>query len=328
MSRLTRWIRSMSSVLFTPATMERLIVPILSDMETERRAAVVGGRRWRSRWILLDGCLGLGKAIALHGWHVLVRAAVTEESTAGVVRVVVGVFVILTAAFTLAPVFGAGRGHLELGLYAVPQAIPLSIPLAVAFAIAWRWLRHGSPLSARSALVLGVVGSGLAFAAMQWAVPNANQAFRVAVAQRLGDGVRSVPRGVNELSLSEMAGLLRTSSDSHGAGGVMDGPLAAGAADPDVVRSALHVRIAFGLATAILALFAIAMARLASAPRMLGIVFVGIVFAYMLAFVRLSSVSRIHPLMVWIPNALLGALSVALLFASSLRRGSSSANYS
>jgi hypothetical protein len=263
----------------------RLVVPILSDIDIERRAALAAGRPWRARWIVLHGCAGLIQALALHSLRVALRAAGPFAT----------MFFFLTAALALPPLHGAGLG---LVLYVIPQAVPLSLPLAMAFAIGWRY--HGGrqfPSKLRL-LVFGVVVSMLALATMQWLVPNANQAFRLAVFHRVAPGVTSdLPRGVNELSLVEMGRLLQQPSVPF---------------DPALLKLALHTRIALGLSAGMFALLATALAKKPGEPFPARI-FLELVLAYSLAFIWVSRSPVWSPLVVWLPDAALGAASVLLL---------------
>jgi hypothetical protein len=50
------------------ATIERLVDPILTDIQAEARAAADRGQRWTSRWIRVAGGIALIKALVLYGW--------------------------------------------------------------------------------------------------------------------------------------------------------------------------------------------------------------------------------------------------------------------
>lgn len=278
-------VRRVTVRLFGEETSTRLIVPILSDIDIERRTALDTGQQWRARWIVLLGCASLVHALALHGFRTIVEGA----------GLFVLLFAILTIALALPPLRGVGVG---LILYVLPQAAPLSIPLAIAFAIAWQY-RHGSRFaSTRRVLAVGVIGSGLALATMQWLVPDANQAFRVAAAHRIAPALTSIPRGVHELSLSEMARLLRQPSSPFNA---------------RLLERQLHLQVALGFSSGLLALLAVALARGRRPEHFPAPTFTAMVIIYSLAVIWSSRGSSSTPLLVWLPHAAIGALSCVLL---------------
>ena len=59
-------VREALARIVRPATMERLVDPILTDMRLEYQAARRSGHRWASRWRLLTGVVGLIKALAVY----------------------------------------------------------------------------------------------------------------------------------------------------------------------------------------------------------------------------------------------------------------------
>jgi lipopolysaccharide export LptBFGC system permease protein LptF len=59
-------IRALGARLCSPRTMERLIDPMVADLQTEYGDAVRQRRGWRSRWIRIAGCVVFLKAVSLH----------------------------------------------------------------------------------------------------------------------------------------------------------------------------------------------------------------------------------------------------------------------
>jgi hypothetical protein len=59
-------LRSIARRLVRPVTMERLIDPVLADLQCEHHEAIRCGWRWRSRWIRLRGYAAFWRAIGLH----------------------------------------------------------------------------------------------------------------------------------------------------------------------------------------------------------------------------------------------------------------------
>ena len=146
---------------------------------------------------------------------------------------------------------------------------------------------------------------------MQWLVPDANQAFRIAAARRLAPDVTFLPRGVNELSLLEMARVLCQTHAPFNAG---------------LVRFQLHLRLALGLSTGILALLAIALAHWRDRRRYPAGPFTGLVLAYSLSMIWVSRNSRSDLSLVWLPDVVVAAFSM-LLLRGRLRSGPSGGEY-
>jgi hypothetical protein len=330
MTRAARLVRALIAHVVSGATMGRLVDPILTDIELERRESVRRARSWRARWIVLSGYVGLGRALAHHGALALARAATSDTHWARVVWLSGVAFIVLTFLATLPPVLQtlgplrADRGMLAITL--VPQAIPLSLPLAVAFGLATAWPKHSNRrVMLRRAAVIGLVGMVSALATMEWLVPAGNQAFREIVFRRMhADRIPAetihLPRGIGERSLSELASLLW--QPSQGVAGKSGGAAAIGelsAAEPvfkpNQVALALHVRLAVSFATAVLCLLAVAMAC-AIRGRILGrIAFVVVTACYATTFFEMSEIARVvHPwLAAWLPTVGLAAASGALL---------------
>jgi lipopolysaccharide export LptBFGC system permease protein LptF len=104
---------------------------------------------------------------------------------------------------------------------------------------------------------------------MQWLVPAANQAFRVAVAAELGANNVHVSRGINERSLTEILTIVRAARPERWTPredewtAIQVGELRAdqpGLTHDTLVR-ALHARLALCVAPSAFALLAIAIAR-------------------------------------------------------------------
>ena len=136
-------------------------------------------------------------------------------------------------------------------------------------------------------------------------VPDANQAFRVAVAQKLdSQGITnySIPRGVNELSLSELS---RRGQEYDETG------LATRARE---LRRAYHIRFALPVAAFVLSVLALAIGGLLQSRVRRVVV---IVIALALYWVSLSaaeqSTSLSPALSAWAPDVVFTALTLGLL---------------
>jgi hypothetical protein len=202
------WVRGRLRRLVSVITMERLIDPILTDMEIERQAAERDGRTWKTRWILAMGLVGLLRALALHGgqrfwtfreWPSGDRRAFGR--TLGYAAAVTGAAILMLMAPPLArfPPHTL-QSAVTLGIYLIPQALPLAMPIGLLLGVLYG-LRDAvsAGRAAVAVLVVATLCSIGSFATLAWILPESNQAFRVAA---MADP--RIERGYNELALDEL----------------------------------------------------------------------------------------------------------------------------
>ena len=187
------------------AAIERLVDPILTDIEIEASAAADRGQQWTGRWIRAAGAIVLFKALVLYGWSrfwsirewpVDDRRAVARSMTYAFIVTIAGIKLMMLPPLLRYPL---GR-YQELALYLVPQAFPIALPIGLLLGLLYGF--RSSVLSLRPRALVTVVAiacSISSFVALAWIVPVSNQAFRVAV---LRDS--TVPKGLPELTLGEL----------------------------------------------------------------------------------------------------------------------------
>jgi len=177
-------------------TMSRIVDPVLADM------------RWEDGRATLPGCASLAAALMLHGVISLPRwcAAVWSDDDHAMPRAagLVAAAALVAGALLIAPSlshppYWTGMSFVSFAIVLAPQAFALSLPLAVIIAVplALRRLRITARLIRRTLLLCGLVMAAT-YAVITWAMPNANQSFRVMVSRALGSRVVHVPRGVIE----------------------------------------------------------------------------------------------------------------------------------
>ena len=178
---------------------------------------------------------------------------------------------------------------------------------------------RGRILSGRSTrilLAMAVACSAMSMATLVWLLPAANQSFREELADGYGIGRRTLSKGMNEMTLSELSGRI----DSY-QGTAM--------ADSRLVREltfSYHQRWSLACATAVLALFAVGvLARRQSARWTVGLAAVGACFAYyvLLFLGRSAALGGTIPSCAgaWFPNVVFVLLSMPLLkIASSAQK--------
>jgi hypothetical protein len=297
--------------------LERVIDPIVADIQTEHEKAVRAGRRANAARIRVNGYLAFWSAMALHLLEAVPRAlwksvAADQWALGRIIAYSLLALIVITLLLSAEPmiVTYARVQSVKLVLLLLPQAIVLSIPIALSLVVvssAYRIRLRAQRI--RRVLGLAVVATMLAFAAFVALVPEANQAYRVTIAQALGmRGVteHSLPRGMSELSLSELASRI---GEYEGSGS---------SKTADLYRRAYHLRFALPAATFVLSLLALAICAIVR-RRAVGVVTLvvgfGVYYALLSLAIRLA-VTTFPPIVsVWVPNVVLTAVSLLLLKA-------------
>jgi Lipopolysaccharide export system permease LptF/LptG len=312
-----RWLRTAAARLCAKQTMERVIDPIVADVQTEYEEAMRTRGSWRAIWVCIRGYSAFWKAVGLYtlqsGPRSLWSGIAADGWTLGrMIAYSLIAFLGVTLLLSAPPMIHSySRFGLKLTLLLLPQAIPLSIPIALPLGVVCGV--YGTRVGARrirGVLLLAVVATLLAFAAML-IVPVANQAFRVALAEELdlrGITMYSLPKGMNELSLSELA----SRSQEYDAGGF-----------PQNARKfsrTYHIRFALPAATFVLSLLALGICGTLGgrAQRVAAIVIA--LGLYWAALALAEWTASLPPVVsVWAPNIVFTAMSLALLRVASGR---------
>ena len=239
MTRPGTRLRSLAARLFDAPTLERLIDPMIADLQHEHADAARRGERWRGRWICLAGCIAFWKVSALVLGH-----ASTRERGAGHALGRTIWYAGMTTAATVAllvwvplrqtRVPTAGNIGL-LGIYLLPQALAIALPMGLVGGVLGGL--RGRVFSQRSVISLVWLFLAASAAALWidgWLLPAGNQAFReLSFSLLSGEHTVLLRRGLNELTVVELA-----STD----------------------RFQFHFRLALACAPLVLGLFSLAMA--------------------------------------------------------------------
>lgn len=314
MRRPGQWLQAAARRVCAKRTMERLIDPIVADLQAEHEDAARAGRRWRAGWISASGYAAFWKAVCLHtvesGSRALWKGIAADGSSLG--RIVVyslSIFLSLTLLLTLPPMinFYSRLQHLKLTLLLVPEAVPLSIPIALSMGIAWSGY---ATRRIRGVVALAVVATLLTFVGMAMR-PVANQAFDVAMAEELRSRGRtySMQHGPSDLSLSELV----RGSKSYDVAGFPE--------KARQFRRTYHIRFAIPAATFVLGLLAVGLCGTVRRRGVRGLALVVAVAAYWLSLalseLKPSTVLLSPIVWIWAPNVLFTAVSLVLLKISS-----------
>ena len=191
-------------------TMERLIDPLITDLQAEDADAARAGRSWRRRWLRLAYGLAFAKVLVSHeaSRTIGVLRDPEHEDHRAIKRTLVfsaTMFVIAWVILVL-PFAGAAAASpraFSMIVYVTPQAVPLAIPVGLTVGIVWGLGRSRvSRRIAAATLAIALSASAVSLSMLAWVVPAANQTYRVA---RAGH----VPaRGVREIPLAELGRML------------------------------------------------------------------------------------------------------------------------
>jgi hypothetical protein len=179
-------------------TMARVIDPTLADIRFED-----GRPTWR-------GYLALARALTAHAWTSLPGAVsrVWTDDDHALPRAVVACAV--TSLVLATPLVAtAASGTLVLGLWRTawllaPQALILALPpsLLVAIPVAFRGTRTRRAIV--RGLALSAVCAAATFVLMNRIMPDANQAFRVEMSEKLAGRHFELERGPAEMTVREV----------------------------------------------------------------------------------------------------------------------------
>lgn len=297
------WLRAIAIRLCEPQTVERLVDPIVADLQVEH--AALGDDVWRRRRMLVAAYAGFWKAIILHTASSVVHQRPDEHAR---LRRAVGVslfnLAVCTATLLLPPLLdqrawkGDWANRSILALLLVPQALPLSIPAAMCFGIFYA-MRAGRATRREISVVLtvAVLASGVAWALMEWGLPRANQAFRELLQAQLTGGRRvHLEPGLNELGLSRLGRRTDAIAVGH-----------------------YHLLWALCFASIPLSVFAVSVServRGALAAVALGFATLVLYYAALQASDSYLSAPGAFPTLAWAPNALFLIAGVGLIARS------------
>lgn len=287
--------------------MERLIDPVVADLQVEYAQAVRESRPWRSRWTLLTNYLAFAKVILLcgivgtrqawHDWNVDDQRAFNRTLVWIAVATVVSSVVVGLPSLQSIPDMLSINANARLDrlvLYLVPSTLTLGVPagLAIGAALGLSQRQRSRRLLAAIGLV-ALLSSLASLVNVAWVTPVANQSYRTEV---MGDLL--LQKGQNELTLTELR---------NSAGGTFR----------------YHVRIAVGAAPLTLAVFGVVVAtRRWRRAAAIGTACAGVV-GYMLAlnFGRYFNHHEVMPPRVaaWMPHIVLAwaTILIARLVATS-----------
>ena len=281
------WLRAFAVLLFRPPTIERLIDPIISDLQIEYNATLGGS--WRRRGVLLRAYCGFWKALAIHtvlsvGGGSAERNEFRRAIAFSCLACAIGTVLLALPPLVNGTRLPTGKTHqLMLALTLIPQALPISIPVGVCIGIMSAGC--GRTLTRRhllNTLMIGFTAACVVWVVLEWGVPLGNQTFRDIVIAEVTDGrVVHIEPGLNELGFSGLARRKDVAAVRH-----------------------YHLLWALSFAAIPLAMFTLAAGARLRHPVSRGSVILLMLFAYyVLLWVSHSSLRHGAPILViWAPN--------------------------
>jgi hypothetical protein len=313
-------LRTLAARMLDQRTMERVIDPLLADLQLEYADASRRGRVWRSRWTLLAGHVVFLKTVALceaedvmtlfSGWSADDIAAL--KRTLGVSAAAIAA---TTVVLAMPPLLNAPfvRSDAKAILYLMPQALVLAVPMG--FTVGVFFGLRGRIVSLRSTgavLACAIFFSFACLGLLAWIMPWANQEFRQEVFRHVsGNDGAVLTKGFNELTLSELSERI----GSYRRSGIVDWDSAR------LLAYSYHQRWALSCATVVLAVFALAMTQRMVTGWAVGLGALGTLLTYygLLWSARAGVLQHSLPAFVgaWLPNALFALVCVAVMAATS-----------
>jgi hypothetical protein len=213
MTRPGDGLRRLAARICEQRTMERLVEPIIADLQAEWDTAAAQGGRRAARWLAWRGYGAFWKALGLHCIMSTFQPSRSDANVSmhRVVAFALGALAIMTALMIVPPMLdfkwdGGPLEKLRLILLLIPQALPLSIPSAICVGVVCAMRGHRtSPRHVAAVLAIAAVSTFMVWTMLEWGVPAANQAFRELIVARLGDGRVNLDPGLNELGLSRLS---------------------------------------------------------------------------------------------------------------------------
>ena len=314
-------LRSFAQRVCAPATRERLIDPLIADLQFEHAQATRAGRPWRARRLRLSACIAFWKTLGLCAMR---RAAVgtcawasaddhAMARTLGYSAAIITALVFLLVLMPLSAVLRRTDPHPPgmLFLYLVPQAIPLAVvfglPLGILIGL------RGRTATSRvrwNVIGLAIISAALAFVVCGWVLPEANQAFRLLVAGRPG----YLAKGANELTFGELSAQLVALERQ----GRLD--------ETSPLLYSYHARLAASAAPLIWGIFAMVLASVTRRTLLstLSVVVAGVTYIACASFI-IDGSGTFYPwvplrYVIWLPNVLFALMSLAVFIAARERR--------
>lgn len=308
-------LRSFAARFCSATTMERLIDPLIADLQCEHAEAVRRGAARRALWIRIASCVAFWRVVSIRAIERSVDGEYEWTAADGwavgrMLGFVAAATVIVALLLNWVALYPEGPSA-RLFLLLIPSAFPLAIAVGVLSGILYAMrLRTVTKRVRNAALMIATFGTLSSFGTLSWIIPASNQAYREAFS---GIPPQALSKGLNELTLPE----LRQEMDKLSNGGMR------GSVQERDVTVTYYMRFALSVTPIVFGLWALGLlsiGRLERSRVALGAVAVMTCLAYyVLLFVSRAAVfDGWTPAVVWTPN-LVFAVGTVLLKLTKVR---------
>ncbi len=302
-------LRALARRVCAVETLERVIDPLIADLQFEHDNAMRAGRVWQARKTQLSAYFAFWSTLAMCAGRTVQGWAARDEHaigrTLGYSTAIIAILTLILALMPLAAVAQHPEVHprrLSL-LYVVPQAIPVAmafgLPLGILIGLrgrpSTRRIRRNVSGLAFTCALLGFVVCG-------WVLPEANQAFR----ESLFNPPRSLQRGANELTFGELNVRLAELT--------RQGRLA----ETSPLLYSYHARLAAAAAPFVWGIFALVLTSVTRRTVLstMAVVVAGVTYITVASFI-INGSGTLGPwlplrFVIWLPNALFALMAVAV----------------
>jgi hypothetical protein len=314
MMRASMLLRAVALRVCDAALTERIVDPVLLDLEVEYVEARDHGNLWSRGKALTLGYIAVLKVVVLCGGSRLIRVGSELALELGAVALATVrrsllLMTFATAALWVGPLLQwSAISHFShpmqpLPLASIPQVLSVSLPVGLMFTVLLRAREFAaSPAHRASVVLIAVVTSLLSFANVMWLAPNSNRLYRIQVAGA------APPKGSTELTLPEIRQILATAR-------------AARLSTSDVrqaneVKFEVQTRFSLSVTPLIWAIFALTVIRRLTSGVVLVLCGIAVGIGY---FACLYSAHRAYPdvaYVAWLPNVFIGLSSVVSAISS------------
>ena len=312
-------LRAFARHICPPDTMERVIDPLIADVQFEHAAARRAGRTWHAHrrriigyvafWRTLGMCATRTSGVAIRVWaaadgHAMGRTLGYSTALTAALMCLLALLPFYAVASRVDPhAFG------KLFVSIVPQAIPLAVafglPLGILVALRGRPVKRRI---GRSVLAVTIVWAAITFCICAWVLPEANQLFRETVVGR--GRPTALAQGANELTLRELTARLAAMKTVAGV-------------EARAYVFSFHARLAASAAPFIWGLFALALASVTRRTFLSAAIFVVAGITYIACAVAIinGGVETFRGLpiayTIWLPNVCFALMTIALRVGAS-----------
>jgi len=198
-------LRAIAGRFCSPLAMERLIDPVIADLQWEHGAAIDRGQVWRSRWIRVAGTFAWLRVLVAYCIWTGCGALMSDDATRRMLVWSGALITAVTVMYVTPPLFNRAYLPLTAGelkwviLFLVPHgisnAIPIGVPVGILVGLRHQPVTRTATRGAAALVIIATVATAFTVAEL---TPRSNQHFRTLTAHG------PLAPGANELGVSAL----------------------------------------------------------------------------------------------------------------------------